>query len=86
MPGSFGRIATAVAIAAVAAFAAPTAAHASTPDVPKVAAAKWYYLDTYPNRAFCDSAAEQVKQQNPGVYPQCRGPFSGGVFQLWYYI
>ncbi len=63
--------------------ATPAPVHAT--DTPKAAAATWHYLDSYESRYLCDNAAEQLKQQNPSVYPQCRGPYDGGWFQLWYY-
>ncbi|WP_412079410.1 hypothetical protein ACLF6K_38160 (plasmid) [Streptomyces xanthophaeus] len=77
-----------VALAAIGALAgltlSPAAAHAASPAAHTTAVpAQWYPHSVYPDRWACNSAAEQLKQQ--GVYPQCRGPYAEGAFQLWYY-
>ncbi|MFF4414265.1 hypothetical protein ACFYY8_17205 [Streptosporangium sp. NPDC001559] len=86
LAGSFGRAAATVAIAVTGILAVP-AAHASivVPAASQVSAKSWHFRDSYPNRAFCNSAAEQIKRDNPHIYPQCRGPYAGGWFQLWLY-
>lgn len=64
--------------------AATAQAAPAAPPATKVAAATWHYLDTLDSRAICENVAAQVRRDN-GVPTQCRGPYSDGVFTLWYW-
>lgn len=63
--------------------AAPAQAAPAAPSA-SISAASWHYLDNYPTRFICEDAAAQVRAQN-GVPTQCRGPYAGGAFHLYYW-
>ena len=79
-PGS--RISTPQATPTTSAFA--RAATAETTGGAVVSTYRWVYVASFPSRAACDVVANDFR--NRGISGQCRGPYSGGRFDLYLYL